>query len=744
MARYADVIIDISRGQLDKSFQYRIPAELEETVQIGSQVRVSFGSARRKITGYVIGISKQPKLEESKIRPLDGTVRDSIAIESQLIALAVWMKDHYGSTLNQALKTVLPIKVKAASREKKSLRLLLSLEEAKAELLAMRARKRHSAAKERLLEALMKDESLPWELVTEELSVPSANIRDLEKKGWLAVESSRSMRNPLETPQKSGKRIQLNEQQKRVCESFAADWDLGRRGTYLLYGVTGSGKTEVYMKMIAQVLSQGRQAIVLIPEIALTYQTVMRFVSRFGGQVSILNSRMSAGERSDQFERARTGEIQIMVGPRSALFTPFPKLGLIVIDEEHENSYKSETVPKYHARETAIERARLAKASVILGSATPSIEAFFRAKKGEYSLLCLSSRVENRALPDCQIVDLREELKAGNRSVISRRLGQLITDRLKKREQIMLFVNRRGLAGFVSCRSCGSVIKCPHCEVAMTLHKNGRMSCHYCGYSMPVPTVCPVCGSRFIGGMRAGTEKFEEIIRQAFPGAGVLRMDADTTRMKGEHKRILETFANQEADILIGTQMIVKGHDFPNVTLVAALAADLSLNSSDFRGAERTFQLLCQAAGRAGRGDKPGQMVIQTYQPEHFAIVDAARQDYVSFYEQEMAYRSLMSYPPAAHMLVVQVMSNLEQAAESAAALLADLLRRARPGGRIDGPVRARIARLADVYRQAIYIRDENYDLLIEDKNRIQDRLLKDKSLRAVNVWFDFDPMNAF
>lgn len=487
MARYADVIIDISRGQLDKSFQYRIPAELEETVQIGSQVRVSFGSARRKITGYVIGISKQPKLEESKIRPLDGTVRDSIAIESQLIALAVWMKDHYGSTLNQALKTVLPIKVKAASREKKSLRLLLSLEEAKAELLAMRARKRHSAAKERLLEALMKDESLPWELVTEELSVPSANIRDLEKKGWLAVESSRSMRNPLETPQKSGKRIQLNEQQKRVCESFAADWDLGRRGTYLLYGVTGSGKTEVYMKMIAQVLSQGRQAIVLIPEIALTYQTVMRFVSRFGGQVSILNSHMSAGERSDQFERARTGEIQIMVGPRSALFTPFPKLGLIVIDEEHENSYKSETVPKYHARETAIERARLAKASVILGSATPSIEAFFRAKKGEYSLLCLSSRVENRALPDCQIVDLREELKAGNRSVISRRLGQLITDRLKKREQIMLFVNRRGLAGFVSCRSCGSVIKCPHCEVAMTLHKNGRMSCHYCGYSMPVP-----------------------------------------------------------------------------------------------------------------------------------------------------------------------------------------------------------------------------------------------------------------
>ena len=744
MAKYADVIIDISRGQLDKSFQYRIPAELEDRIRVGSQVRVSFGSDRRKIRGYVIGISEKAKLEEAKIRPIDGTVRDAIDIESQLISLAVWMKDHYGSTLNQALKTVLPIKVRAAAREKKSLRLLLPPEEARGELACMRARKRHSVAKERLLEALIQDQNLPWELVAGELNIPPASIRDLEKRGWLAVESFRSMRNPLAALQKSEKRIWLNEQQEQAFQAFAADWDLGRRGTYLLYGVTGSGKTQVYMEMIAKVLSQGKEAIVLIPEISLTYQTVMRFYSRFGDQVSILNSRMSAGERSDQFERAKEEKVRIMVGPRSALFTPFPNLGLIVIDEEHENSYKSETVPKYHARETATERARLSSASVVLGSATPSLEAFFRAKRGEYSLLSLPSRVENRALPDCQIVDLREELREGNRSVISRRLGQLIEDRLKKKEQIMLFINRRGMAGFVSCRSCGSVIKCPHCEVALTLHQNGRMSCHYCGYSMPAPRTCPKCGSRFIGGMRAGTEKFEEVIRRTFPGARVLRMDADTTRSKGGYQRILGAFANQEADILIGTQMIVKGHDFPNVTLVAALAADLSLNSSDFRGAERTFQLLCQAAGRAGRGDRPGKMVIQTYQPGHFAIVDAARQDYESFYDQEMAYRSLMSYPPAAHMLVVQIMSDSEQAAESAAALFAELLRRARPGGRIDGPVKARIAKLADVYRQAIYIRDEDYDLLIEDKNRIEDRLLADRSLRAVNVWFDFDPMNAF
>ena len=748
MTKYADVIVDISRGQLDKSFQYRIPEELEASLAIGSRVEVSFGSTRRKIRGYVVGISEEAKLDPERIRPLDGLVRGSVVIESELIALAVWMKDHYGSTLNQALKTVLPVKARTAAQKKRQLALVLSADRAREELCAMRSRKRHSSSKERLVEALVREGRLSWDLARKELEIPSSDIRDLEKRGWISVTESSASRKPMADKEKDKERssgeICLNKWQEQAYNRFAADWDMGRRGTYLLYGVTGSGKTEVYMEMIARVLDRGKEAIVLVPEIALTYQTVMRFVRRFGKGVSILNSRMSAGERYEQFERAKSGEVRIMVGPRSALFSPFQKLGLIVIDEEHENSYKSETVPKYHARETAIERARLAGASVVLGSATPSLEAFSRAKRGEYTLLTLPSRIGNRALSTCQIVDLREELREGNRSVISRRLGELIRDRLSRGEQTMLFVNRRGMAGFVSCRSCGSVIKCPHCDVSLTLHKNGRMSCHYCGYSTVRPAVCPSCGSGYIGGMRAGTEKFEELVRKAFPRARVLRMDADTTRSKEGHRRILAAFANREADILIGTQMIVKGHDFPNVTLVAALAADLSLNSSDFRGAERTFQLLCQAAGRAGRGDKPGQMVIQTYQPGHFAIRCAAGQDYESFYAREIAYRTLMAYPPACHMLLVQVLSDFEPEAERAAALLAEFLRRARPDGKIDGPVKAQIPKLADVYRWAIYLRDESYDLLIEDKKRVEKLLLEDRSLQKVRVWFDFDPMNAF
>ena len=369
------------------------------------------------------------------------------------------------------------------------------------------------------------------------------------------------------------------------------------------------------MELISRVIGQGRQAIVLIPEIALTYQTVMRFYNRFGDRVSIMNSRLSAGERFDQFERAKKGEIDVMIGPRSALFTPFSNLGLIIIDEEHEAAYKSEQVPRYHARETAIQRAKMAQASVVLGSATPSIESYYKAKNGEYVLLRLQKRVQQKPLAECYTVDLREELKEGNRSILSRKLQELMEERLEKKQQTMLFINRRGLAGFVSCRACGHVIKCPHCDVSLSQHTGGRMVCHYCGYEEPEPKVCPSCGSKYISGFKAGTQKIEEIVKKRFPKARTLRMDTDTTRNKDSYEEILSAFANQEADILVGTQMIVKGHDFPNVTLVGVLAADMSLYRNDFHGAERTFQLLTQAAGRAGRGKETGEVVIQTYTP---------------------------------------------------------------------------------------------------------------------------------
>ncbi|CBK73737.1 primosomal protein N' [Butyrivibrio fibrisolvens 16/4] len=497
------------------------------------------------------------------------------------------------------------------------------------------------------------------------------------------------------------------------------------------------------MDVMEHVINMGQQVIVLIPEIALTYQTVMRFYTRFGDKVSILNSRMSPGERFDQFERAKSGEISIMVGPRSALFTPFANLGLIIIDEEHEPSYKSEVIPRYHARETAVYRAKLSGATVILGSATPSLEAYTRATEGEYQLITLHNRAMGHDMASCEIVDLRTELQEGNRSMLSRRLKELMADRLAKKQQIMLFLNRRGLMGFVSCRACGHVLKCPHCDVALHLHSGGIMKCHYCGFTTKTTKTCPSCGSKYIGSFKAGTQRLEEIVKESFPQARVLRMDADTTSGKNGHEEILSAFAAHEADVLIGTQMIVKGHDFANVTLVGIIAADISLNESDFHSGERTFQLLTQAVGRAGRGVEPGIAVIQTYQPENYAVVSSANQDYDSFYAQEIAYRRLLSYPPCGHILGIQVSCDKQKDAIAQADILAALIRRMDPEIVIMGPEDAYIGKLKDVYRRVIYLRADDYDRLVNIKDAIDKFLLEQKQYRNTSTWFDFDPINT-
>ena len=369
----------------------------------------------------------------------------------------------------------------------------------------------------------------------------------------------------------------LTETQEAALLQIQEEWKQETPRPVLIHGVTGSGKTQIYMKLIQQVVNEGKQVIVLIPEIALTYQTVRRFYGWFGDKVSVLNSRLSQGERYDQFKRAKRGEIQIMVGPRSALFTPFSRLGLIIIDEEHEQTYKSENSPRYHARETAEYRAQMENARLVMGSATPSLEAYTKAKDGEYCLVKLEARYEDRPLPEVTVVDLREELKNGNRSILSRSLKTAVERRLERGEQSVLFLNRRGYAGFVSCRSCGEALKCPHCDVALTEHNNGKLVCHYCGYEQPRVEKCPMCGSPYIGGFKAGTQQIEQVLRKTFPKARVLRMDYDTTRTKGSYEKILSSFAEHKADILVGTQMIVKGHDFPDVTLVGVIAADLSL-----------------------------------------------------------------------------------------------------------------------------------------------------------------------
>ena len=493
-------------------------------------------------------------------------------------------------------------------------------------------------------------------------------------------------------------------------------------------------------------IAMGRQAIMLIPEIALTYQTLLRFYKRFGDRVSVMNSTLSMGEKYDQTERARRGELDVMIGPRSALFTPFPNLGVIIIDEEHENSYKSESMPKYHARETAIQIASMKGASVVLGSATPSLEASYRAAKGEYKRYQLKRRLTGGALPQVYTVDLREELKEGNRSIFSRKLKNLMEQRLAAGEQTMLFLNRRGYAGFISCRACGHVMKCPHCDVSLSEHRNGKLVCHYCGYEVMRPKLCPSCGSKYLLGFKAGTEQIEEAVYKEFPGARVLRMDADSTKSKESYEKILSAFADGKADILVGTQMIVKGHDFPNVTLVGILAADLSLNQNDYRAGERTFQLLTQAAGRAGRGEKPGEVVIQTYQPEHYSIVHAANQDYEGFYEEEIVYRELLQYPPSAHMLAILVISELEAQGENVLGTFTRLIKERFGADRtllMIGPAPAAVSRINDLYRYVLYLKHPDYEALVQIKDMLE-AYSKEQDYKKQSIQFDFDPMNTY
>ena len=741
---YADVIIDISHEKLDRVFQYRIPESLSTELEIGMQVVVPFGMGNKLQTGYVIDFSETTDYDPAKIKEIKRISTQAVPIESQLIQLSAWMRKNFGATMNQALKTVIPVKKKEQLQQKRTV--VLAINDAiEAKNVLVELQRKHQTARARVLEALIEEGSIAYEILTKKLHVTAAVLRAMSEQGILRIESEDQLRNPVAHLQKKEYDIVLNENQQQIVDAIDSDFQNGKREVYLIQGVTGSGKTEVYMELIARALEQGKQAIVLIPEIALTFQTVMRFHNRFGDRVSILHSRLSQGERYDQFLRAQNGELDVMIGPRSALFTPFPNLGYIIIDEEHEGSYKSETLPRYHARETAIERARLAGASVVLGSATPSVESTYFAEQGRMKRFYLTQRANARPLPVCEVIDLRAELRTGNKSMLSRRLQEAIADRLEKKQQIMLFLNRRGMAGFVSCRSCGEVIKCPHCDVSLSLHGNGMLKCHYCGYETRAVSTCPSCGSPYIGGFKAGTQKIEEIVAKQFPMAKILRMDYDTTRSKDSYEKILSAFANQEADILIGTQMIVKGHDFPGVTLVGILAADLSLGVSDYRAVERTFQLLTQAAGRAGRGRLPGEVIIQTYQPDHFAIQTAKNQDYEAFYAQEIAYRKLMCYPPVWNLLLLAITSPKEEEAISASIAVAGWFQEQRPGLRVIGPSDAILAKKNDIYRRAVYLKTETYQDLVEAKEPFE-RYMHEHPLqeKQVSIYYDFNPMNGF
>lgn len=736
---FADIIVDITSEKLDRTFQYIIPREMVSILKPGMQVKVPFGSGGRTIRGYVIQITEYPSFEIEKMKEILEVEDNGNSIECRLIALAAWMRKQYGSTMIQALKTVLPVKQKVKQREERWISLKISKEEAQNQL--EEYRKKHYVARQRILEAVLKEEQLSYTLAVNKLHVTASVLKTMEEQGIFRIRSQTVYRNPVRENSSEQKIFNLTEEQQKVADEIREGWINNDNRPCLIRGVTGSGKTQVYMELMDTVLKEGRQVILLIPEIALTYQTVLRFYHRFGDRVSVLHSRLSPGERSDQFERAKKGEIQIMIGPRSALFTPFPNLGLILIDEEHETSYQSETTPCYHARETAIARAELEECRVVLGSATPSVDAYYRAKHGVYRLFEMEHRYENRSLPTVYTVDLREELKGGNRSILSRRLQQGITERLQRKEQVMLFLNRRGYAGFMSCRSCGSVMKCPHCDVSLSLHRHGKMICHYCGYETGQPERCPKCGSPYIGGFRAGTQQIEEIVKKRFPQARVLRMDLDTTKKKEGHAQILSAFANQEADILIGTQMIVKGHDFPKVTLVGVLAADLSLNISDYRASERTFQLLTQAVGRAGRGETSGEAVIQTYQPEHYSIQAAIRQDYPGFYQEEIQYRQLMSYPPVSNLFAVRGSSMDEELLDTGMRYIRQFLRKVDVKGQLQmiGPADESVAKVADMYRKVLYVKHEDMELLLGAKDKLEQYIEINSGFKNIRIQFHFN-----
>lgn len=659
---YAKVIIDISAEAIDRAFTYRIPEEFSEKIRSGVRVKVPFGSGNRTRNGYVTEITESVDFDESKIKAIEGLSPGALKATSDLIETAVFMAEEYGSTLNQALITALPVKREVRKNSRRS-----------------------------------------------------DPVKRIEELGYVEKKDE----------------ILNEDQQKAVSEILAEP-----ERPSLLFGITGSGKTRVYIELIRKMQREGKQTIVLIPEISLTYQTVNELASHLGDRIAVLHSKLTEGERYEQYDRARKGLIDVMVGARSAVFTPFEKLGLIIIDEEHEKAYISDTAPRYDVREVAAKRASLCGAKVLFGSATPSVESYKKALEGKYALSVLKRRASSGArLPEIIVSDMREELSSGNRSVFSVKLYSLICDRLEKGEQIMLFLNRRGYAGFVSCRSCGFVVKCPHCDVSLTAHndwyrepgtgirKAALLSCHYCGYTAPMPPKCPSCGSGYIAPFGTGTQKLEQEVKRTFPGARVLRMDADSTQAKDAHEKILSEFKSGNADILIGTQMIVKGHDFPDVTLVGIVAADQSINVPDYTAAEKTYQLLTQAAGRAGRGGKEGAVVIQSYEPSHYAIQMAAGRNYEDFYKREIVFRKLMKYPPETCLLTVRLQSEdealLNEVSERSAGMLTGQGKYT--GVTVIGPCEAGIYRVNDVYRKVIYLKHDRREILLDLRDMLQE-----------------------
>ncbi len=737
---FAEIIVDINSRRTDRVFHYDLPAGIKERVVVGSRVLVPFGG--RKLAGYVVGFG----FPESTIKTKDilEIIDEEPVFTPELLELARWMADSYICSTAEALSRILSprLGVKAPRRV-----MLFRPALPEDKIREVIDKMPHAPKQIAVIKAAVKSPGLTRKELAASAQTVMKTVDVLVEKGLLEVFTGDSPLLPGGSVEgEAGTDLpRLNPEQEVACKEISGAIGKGKFKAFLLQGVTGSGKTEVYMRAVAAALESGRQAVILVPEISLTPQMIDLFRGRFGGNVAVLHSALAGGERYGEWRRAKEGQAPVVLGTRSAVFAPSSSPGLFVIDEEHEPSYKQDDRLRYHAREIALKRAQQFGAVVVLGSATPSLESQFRSLPGgPYQLLKLPHRIEKRPLPPVRIVDLRQEMREGNRGIFSRSLKDAVCKRMERGEQAILFLNRRGYTTFVVCRECGQVLKCPHCDISLTYHLDGLLRCHYCNYTTTSPKLCPRCGSSYIRHFGVGTQKVEEEARRLFTGARIVRMDSDSTARKGSHEKIVNLFRQGQADILIGTQMIAKGLDLPGVTLVGVINADATLHMPDFRAAERTFQLLTQVAGRTGRGDSAGEVLVQTYCPDHYSIITAASHDCEGFYNHEMPIRRSLGYPPFSFLARLLFTHPEEDVVRKGAGLARNILEKA-ISGRGDlvdvlGPAPAPLQRIKDQYRWQLVLKGPRRNLLKVAILECLDALEKSRPVFKPAVNVDINP----
>ncbi|WP_449389622.1 primosomal protein N' [Clostridium sp. ETTB3] len=733
MKLYAEVIINSEALEIDRPFTYKVPEEFNNEIKIGQIVKVPFGKGNKTSEGFILNLKNDDNIKFKTKNIAAILVKDPV-IDEDDINLIEFLREKTLCKYIDAFRLLIPVGIMKGAKAKKKKVIVLKNEDL--------SNIKNPDGYKKIVE-FFKTNSGKYtksELINDH-SISQYKLNKLIENEVLSIEEESVFRYNDRVYNKDSAKTLTIEQENIIREYINSDDTM-----FLLKGVTGSGKTEVYMKLVERVLLEGKSAIILVPEIALTPQMIERFKGRFGVNVALFHSKLSDGERFDEWFRVKEGKAKVIVGARSAIFLPAKNLGLIIIDEEHENTYKSEQNPKYQTKEVAEYLSELKGCKVILGSATPSIETYYRALTGEMKLLELNSRVDNKPMPPMKVIDMRNELKGGNKSLFSRELFIAIQERLKRKEQIILFLNRRGFSTFVSCRSCGYVFKCDECDISMTYHKNGLLICHYCGKTKREPRECPKCHSKYVKFFGAGTQRVEEEVKKYFNNVRILRMDVDTTRDKHSYERIYNTFKNGEADILIGTQMVSKGLDFKNVTLVGILAADMSINIPDYRAAERTFQIITQVAGRAGRGDKQGEVLIQTYTPQHYSLQYAVNYDYEGFYEKEFTVRAMMKYPPFGKLLLINGTSKKEELLKNFMHKITMMIKPLVESCldiEILGPIPCMISKVKENYRWQIVIKGEfdsyfskNIKEILYDENK--------NVYNDIRISMDINPNNLF